>query len=85
MNNQTKLEFRLVPTKGVASGKGFRAAWTRKDDVIDMDAVLVEAQEPRGRLRPRVHHPRIEPDAAGERLQRHLLPGHARQVHRSVR
>ena len=29
MNNQTRLEFRLVPTKGVASGKGFRAEWTR--------------------------------------------------------
>ena len=36
MSNQTKLEFRLVPTKGVASGKGFRAEWTRKNDVIDM-------------------------------------------------
>ena len=39
MSNQTKLEFRLVPTKGVASGKGFRAEWTRKNEVIDMDAV----------------------------------------------
>lgn len=44
MNNQTKLEFRLVPTKGVASGKGFRAEWTRKNEVIDMDAVIAEAQ-----------------------------------------
>ena len=44
MNNQTKLEFRLVPTKGVTSGKGFRAEWTRKDDIIDMDAVIAEAQ-----------------------------------------
>ena len=44
MNNQTKLEFRLVPTKGVASGKGFRAEWTRKNEVLDMDAVIAEAQ-----------------------------------------
>ena len=44
MNNQTKLEFRLVPTKGVASGKGFRAEWMRKNEVIDMDAVIAEAQ-----------------------------------------
>ena len=43
MNNQTKLEFLLVPTKGVASGKGFRAEWTRKNEVIDMDAVIAEA------------------------------------------
>ena len=45
MNNQTKLEFRLVPTKGVASGKGFRAEWTRKNEVIDMDAVITAAQD----------------------------------------
>ena len=38
MNNQTKLEFLLVPTKRVASGKRFRAEWTRKNEVIDMDA-----------------------------------------------
>ena len=43
MNNQTKLEFRLVPTKGVVSGKGFLAEWTRKNEVIDMDAVIAEA------------------------------------------
>ena len=46
MSNQTKLEFRLVPTKGVASGKGFRAEWTRKNEVIDMDAVITEANPP---------------------------------------
>ena len=44
MNNQTRLEFRLVPTKGVASGKGFRAEWMRKNEVLDMDAVIAEAQ-----------------------------------------
>ena len=40
MSNQTKLEFRLVPTKGVASGKGFRAEWTRKNEVIDKSCRL---------------------------------------------
>ena len=50
MSNQTKLEFRLVPTKGVASGKGFRAEWTRKNEVIDMDAVIAEAQAKGWRL-----------------------------------
>ena len=49
MSNLNKLEFRLVPTKGVASGKGFRAEWTRKNEVIDMDAVIVDPREERGR------------------------------------
>lgn len=44
MSNLKKLEFRLVPTKGVTSGKGFRAEWKRKNDVLDMDAVIAEAQ-----------------------------------------
>ena len=44
MSNQTKLEFRLVPTKGVASGKGFRAEWTRKNE----DAVADNTAESEG-------------------------------------
>ena len=34
MNNQTKLEFRLVPTKGVASGKGFRTEWPEEYGIM---------------------------------------------------
>jgi len=46
MGEKTKLDFRLVPTKGIASGQGYRAEFVRKDNrVIDIDGVIVEAQQ----------------------------------------
>jgi len=45
MGNMTKLNFRLVPTKGIASGQGYRAEFVRDGDgVIDIDGVIAEAQ-----------------------------------------
>ena len=44
----------------MASGKGFRAEWTRKDDVIDMDEVLVEAQAKGAFLGRSIRHARSD-------------------------
>ena len=46
MSNMTKLDFRLVPTKGVTSGGGYRAEFIRKnEESLDIDTVIAEAQE----------------------------------------
>lgn len=46
MNNNLKLNFRLVPAAGVATGRGYRAEFVRKaEDVIDIDSVIAEAQQ----------------------------------------
>lgn len=46
MSEKIKLDFRLVPTKGIASGQGYRAEFVRKDNrVIGIDDVIAEAQQ----------------------------------------
>jgi len=46
MSETIKLDFRLVPTKGIASGQGYRAEFVRKDNsVIGIDDVIAEAQQ----------------------------------------
>jgi len=45
MSNMNKLDFRLVPTKGVTTGGGFRAEFLRGyDKPLDMETVIREAQ-----------------------------------------
>lgn len=46
MNKMLKLNFRLVPATGVATGKGYRAEFIRNsNDVIDINGVIAEAQQ----------------------------------------
>jgi len=78
----TKLDFRLVPTKGVTTEGGFRGEFVRGyDKPLDIETVIKEAQD----RRTGVHHPRLEPDVPERQSERCLLPGVGERQHLSQR